>query len=379
MGRPDLAVRTGVSTCPDARAAVREMHDAIAQPDAALTMLFCSSRHDPAVLERELRRAFPGPAVVACSTAGEVTPEGYRSGSITGFSVASDALQATPVVLDELRDFGPAQAELATVALRRGIADARARIPDASTFAALLIDGVSAAEERVIAHLYRCLEGVPLVGGSAADDLRFERTWVYANGSLRGDRAVAVAVTTSLPFQVFKTQHFVPGDAKMVITGAIPERRVVYEIDGETAARAYADILGLRLDSLTPSTFSRFPVMIRIAGDGYVRSIARVNDDESLTFFCAIDEGMVLSTARATSLVDDTAAALDRVRAQVPDAPLVLGFECILRRLEIDERGLADDAGRVMRANRVVGFNTYGEQLNAIHINQTLTGVALGR
>jgi hypothetical protein len=28
--------------------------------------------------------------------------------------------------------------------------------------------------------------------------------------------------------------------------------------------------------------------------------------------------------------------------------------------------------------HRVVGFHTYGEQLNAMHLNQTLTGVAFG-
>jgi len=27
----------------------------------------------------------------------------------------------------------------------------------------------------------------------------------------------------------------------------------------------------------------------------------------------------------------------------------------------------------------VIGFNTYGEQFNGMHINQTFTGVAIGR
>jgi hypothetical protein len=30
-------------------------------------------------------------------------------------------------------------------------------------------------------------------------------------------------------------------------------------------------------------------------------------------------------------------------------------------------------------ANNAVGFSTYGEQFNGIHVNQTLTGVAIGR
>jgi hypothetical protein len=31
------------------------------------------------------------------------------------------------------------------------------------------------------------------------------------------------------------------------------------------------------------------------------------------------------------------------------------------------------------RKHGVVGFHTYGEQFNAMHLNQTLTGIAFGR
>ena len=31
------------------------------------------------------------------------------------------------------------------------------------------------------------------------------------------------------------------------------------------------------------------------------------------------------------------------------------------------------------RRNNVVGFNTYGEQYRSMHVNQTLTGVAIGK
>ena len=32
-----------------------------------------------------------------------------------------------------------------------------------------------------------------------------------------------------------------------------------------------------------------------------------------------------------------------------------------------------------LRSQNVIGFNTYGEQFNGMHINQTFTGVAIGR
>ena len=34
--------------------------------------------------------------------------------------------------------------------------------------------------------------------------------------------------------------------------------------------------------------------------------------------------------------------------------------------------------GELLAENQVVGFTTYGEQFNGMHVNQTFTGVALG-
>jgi hypothetical protein len=32
----------------------------------------------------------------------------------------------------------------------------------------------------------------------------------------------------------------------------------------------------------------------------------------------------------------------------------------------------------LLRANKVVGFNTYGEQFGTMHMSQTFTGIAFG-
>ncbi|HBM24342.1 MAG TPA: GfdT protein, partial [Alcanivorax sp.] len=46
---------------------------------------------------------------------------------------------------------------------------------------------------------------------------------------------------------------------------------------------------------------------------------------------------------------------------------------------EIEADGTVDQASALLRRHSVVGFNTYGEQFNGMHINQTMTGVAIGR
>jgi hypothetical protein len=231
----------------------------------------------------------------------------------------------------------------------------------------------------VIAGLYRALDDLPLFGGSAGDGVRFERTHLYHDGEFRTDCAILSVVHTAHPFVVFKTEHFVDSDKKMVITKADPARRIVTEINGEPAAPEYARMVGLEVEELTPMVFATYPVVVRIGGSLYVRSIQKVNPDGSLTFFCAIDEGIVLTVAQGVDILENLKGTLDRITEEVGAPQLILGCDCILRKLELDQRGLRSEVGRLLAAHNTVGFGTYGEQYHGMHVNQTLTGVAIGQ
>ena len=210
-----------------------------------------------------------------------------------------------------------------------------------------------------------------------ADGLSFGKSYVYFDGSFHADSAVLVLVTTPLPFRTFKTQHFVPTSERAVVTGADAERRIVSEIDGWPAAEAYARLIGASLTSLDPRSFSAQPMVVVIDGTTYVRSIQKANPDGSLTFFCAIEEGIVLRRARGVNLVGDLEHAFAEIRTAIGQPQLVIGCDCVLRKLEIAERGLVDRVEAVFRENNVVGFNSYGEQYGGVHVNQTSVGIAI--
>jgi hypothetical protein len=117
---------------------------------------------------------------------------------------------------------------------------------------------------------------------------------------------------------------------------------------------------------------------VLIDGANYVRSIQKVNPDGSLKFYCAIERGVVLRVAKGIDLVANLEGALSQVRAQIGPPQLVLTCDCILRKLEIAEEGLDEAVSDLLRRNNAVGFNTYGEQFCGVHVNQTLTAIALG-
>ena len=71
--------------------------------------------------------------------------------------------------------------------------------------------------------------------------------------------------------------------------------------------------------------------------------------------------------------------ALERLDEELGGIDFVLGFDCVHRRLEAENRQVIRQISDIFRRFRVVGFNTYGEQFNAMHLNHTFTGVAFGR
>jgi hypothetical protein len=374
----NLKIRKGCSQSSDPARAARELYEQIAQPDISLALFFCAPEYDREALGREMRRHFDGTHLIGCTTAGEITPLGYLNGSLTGVSIAGEGFCAAAGRLDNLGNFKFTQGEALAQSMIAALKNRGLKPTEANTFGFLLIDGLSRQEEAVVSSLSRSLNDIHLVGGSAGDGVRFQETGIYHDGAFHSDSAVFVLACTSYPFQVFKTEHFVSSGKKMVVTGADCSRRIVTEINGYPAGREYARVVELEVEELSPMIFAAYPVVVRIGGDYYVRSIQKVNEDESLTFFCAIDEGIVLTVGLGVDMIKNLEGLFQKVRAKIGKPQLVLGCDCILRHLELDQKGIKERAGEIFLENNVVGFSTYGEQFNAMHVNQTFTGVAIG-
>jgi hypothetical protein len=372
-----LSVRKGASSIADAQQAVSELAGQIRQPDIAVIIFFCSSRYDLNTLGAALKEHFDCP-LIGCTTAGEITAEaGYLQDGLVGVSLSSDELKVHHRLIYPLDKFGLADAEKLTQGVRRALTLAD-EFDAEKMFGLLLVDGLSMLEEQVVASLYSQLGNVPIIGGSAGDDLNFHKAHVYWDGKFIDNAALFTLFETTLPFETFQTQHFEPTETRLVITESDCVTRTVKEINGGPAAQEYAEAVGLEVKELTPQVFAAYPVMLKIDGEYYVRSIQKANPDGSLTFYCAIDNGLVLTVAKGTALLENLRQRLEKIHEDIPNVKLVLGCDCILRRLELQQKNLLEEARDILRGSEFIGFSTYGEQYNGIHVNQTLTGIALG-
>lgn len=371
-------VRRAQSSAHDARLAVQELHAGLKQDDLNLVIFFCSSEYDLDTMADEFNRLFPGVTVVGCTTAGEIGPVGYCQRSLVGASFAGNVCIAASGRIDDLQHFeiGRGQAFANSVLQQLEVLSPASNLTN--TFAFLLIDGLSVREEPVVRTLQSVLGRIPLIGGSAGDDLKFNRTWVFHDRAFHTDSAVLLLISTDLPFKTFKTQHFISENERLVVTEADAPRRIVKEINGLPAAEEYARVVGTTVDKLSPEYFAAFPVVVVIDGTDYVRSIQKFNPDGSLTFYCAIEEGLVLRVARGQDMLTNLEQTFAGLRTEIGEPAVVFGCDCILRNLEMTQSGLRGKIGDILEQNKVIGFSTYGEQYGGVHVNQTFTGIAIG-
>ncbi|HWK46293.1 MAG TPA: nitric oxide-sensing protein NosP [Stellaceae bacterium] len=379
---PTTQLRRGGSSAAEPWSAVGELYRQIGGPDLAFVLIFCSPHYVLSELAAAIRYHFGDTNVFGCTTAGEITPFGYISGGLSGIGFPSGDFAIASTLFQDLKDFKIAttieRTRLVMAAQADLAADSDGRFSPGEAFALLLVDGMSVREEQLVSAIGNTLNGTPLVGGSAGDGMNFSRCYVFHDGRFIDDAAVLLLIMTRRRFSVFKTEHFVPTDCKMVVTGADLDQRRVYEINAEPAASEYARLVGLAGTPLSPKIFAAHPVMVRVGGQYHVRAIQKVNPDHSLTFLCAIDEGIVLTVAKGVDILEDLKDLFRRLRHDVGPPDLIIGCDCVLRNLEIEQRRLKSAVSALFVEQHVVGFCTYGEQYMSMHVNQTFTGVIIG-
>jgi hypothetical protein len=354
--------------------AVEALAQALGQGPFALVILFISPRADMAGLSARLDGVFADTPVMGCTTAGEIGSTGYTEGQIVAVALPSAHFAAEALLVPDLDDLNPQALISQLIRVRQGLIRAR---PDwQHEFAFLLVDGLSIREDELTGALASGLGPVPLFGGSAGDGTRFKETFVLYRGRALRNAAVLAMLRSDCRVKVFSLDHLVPTDRRMVVTEADPRTRTVRRINAEPAAREYARLLGKDPAQLTSFTFAAHPVVVRIGGKHHVRAIQQVAENGDLVFFSAIDEGLVLTLAEPRDMVAHLEAELGALaKGGAPDA--IIACDCILRRMEAMEKQRTGAVSALLQQHRVLGFSTYGEQLNSMHVNQTMTGVAI--
>ena len=372
-----MRIEKGRSAHPDADLAVNQaVADMTGEPE--IVFVFASTSQDPAGVYRALSARFPDSPIVGCTTAGEQIDEHHSNGGLVVLSASETGMSWSVEVLEALDKAQEEDVARSVGSLIDASGIDTEELKDHEAVCLLFIDGLSGTEERISASLAEALEGIPLAGGSAGDDLKFEETRVFGPGGAQTNAAVLVLARSldGSPVRVIKHQHFKSTPKSLVVTSA--EGRTVHEFDGYPAVEGYARALGVATEEVTADLCFMHPVTFACNGELYVRSIRALDDDGSIHFYCAVEEGMVLDVGGHHDMQE--ALRSDLLSDDAPRPELIISFNCILRALEATAKDLHDALGATLEnsSDNLVGFDTYGEQLNGLHINQTLVAACFG-
>ena len=364
----------------DPLAAMDEIMSQIGGEPLAGVLIFCSHRYDRGALARAININSEGVPVIGCTSSGELTEVGYDQHSLSFIGFPSAGFHFVSHCFDDVENFDPVSARetiraLAAVADR----DSRKLGEKINHVALFLVDGLSHREELLTMTIQDALGDIPLIGGSSGDGLAFRETAIFEGGRFHKRAAVVAILSSARPMHVFKSQHYRPGASKMVITGAIPQDRIVTEINAEPAASEYLRLAGHAGEALGVEFYAAHPPMVRAGGEYHVRSIQSANPDGSLSFYCAIDEGIVLTIGEPLDRISCMEKLFNEISDQIGSVDRIIAFDCVLNRIDAEQRQINRDVSRLYSEHRVVGFNTYGEQYHALHVNQTFSGLAIGR
>ncbi len=367
-------VSVTASTSSDTAAAVAEIAGALS--DCTLVIAFHSVRHDASAVAEGLLRALPGACTLGCTTTGEIGPDGLIEGGVVALGLRR-GVRCAARVLDPQAVFARGPGLLEDMAQELGTTTAR--LDPRRHLLVVLTDGLSLNEERLAASLRFAAPSLRLVGGSAADDLAMRATSVFLNGRVHPSAHLVALLDSELAFEVLNVHHFSPTDERVVITGADPGRRRISEINGRPAVREMARIQGLDPAAVRadPDLLLSQPVQLAfvVGGALYVRSVLGLDGDE-LVMASAVEEGSVLRVVRGEALTERTRAGVSATLGRLPGpAAGMLLFNCAGRMREAAALGQPEALFEAMVQAPAVGFHTYGEQLDGMHVNHTLTGV----
>ncbi|WP_339767206.1 nitric oxide-sensing protein NosP [uncultured Paraglaciecola sp.] len=376
----DVKTVTAISRSEDPSIASHELRQQLSDSDISFVLFYCSSIYPLDALALQMTSAFSGIDVVGCTTAGEITPKGYEQHSIIAIGFSSKYFAISAQIVESMEKFSLIDAQETVNKLTEACYLKKLTPIKSNSFILTLLDGLSSDEEQFLVTLNSASAGIPHFGGSAGDDIHLAKTHVFYQGSFFQNAAIVIMVNTKCAFEVFSCNHIKEPISKVVVTAAHAESRTVYELNAEPAALEYARLLNVKVEDLSPAVFALNPLAVKVGSQYYIRAIQKVNEvDHSLTFYCAVDVGIVLSTVEMDDIFSTLNGTLSRMVSTYGEPDLVLTCDCFLRRLEIEQRGLLSQAKALQERYNISGFNTYGEHIDGTHLNQTFTGVFIAR
>ena len=321
----------------DAEQAVNEICSKLKKAKSAYTAIifFASIEYDFKKLSELLKENFPQAEVVGSSTAGEITADGFTKRSLVVNALADSGsvrTQFSGVLLEDANNFPIVyKDDIIKAASAIGISLSSAGI-SRNSFAMTFICGLLNAEEIVLSVLYSLVKDSDFLtaGGSAGDDMRFQKTLVSYNGKVSDMGAVILFVKTTGKFTIYKENIFQPSGKHVMLTQVDPEKHIISSIDGQNPKKRYAQVLGINeanvANALLDHPFGRV-----FGNEVFIASLVQFDMAGKLTTYARVLQNSVQEILEPVDVLNTAENSCKDVLEEIKNPGCVILFNCILR------------------------------------------------
>ncbi|PIQ82572.1 MAG: hypothetical protein COV76_02965 [Candidatus Omnitrophica bacterium CG11_big_fil_rev_8_21_14_0_20_64_10] len=366
-------VGIGQSKRPDSLQAGKEAAgqalEKIGQQRPDLVLVFASVRFEQEALLKGVTSITQDAPMAGCSTAGEILSAGPSRRSVVVMAIRSDTLSTSVGIGAGVGD------QPLTAGHDAAFSASQSKLSAPHVFLSFS-DGLTGNGAEVMRGIQEVLgRSFPIVGGAAADDFAFKKTYQYFNGKVYTDAAVGVLLAGPISIGIGTRHGWKPLGKPRTVTKAT--HNIVELLDGHSAVNLYETYFGREgagsaLQSETLADMSIvYPLGMPVPDEEeyLLRNVMRVDPDGALVYAGEIPEGSrvrLMMGSKEKAFEASRRAAQQAVNGLKPRIPtFALAFSSCSRL-----RLFGHEAWREVAAIRkelgaqvpFAGFYDYGEQ-----------------
>jgi hypothetical protein len=365
-----MNIKVAYSTKEKVEEIAEEIGKELADFDAKAVIFFASSKFDADDMSSSMQKKFGNVPTFGCTTSGEIVSGQMLNNSVVAMAMNSRIIEDLDIqILPNISKEPKEAVAKAFQAFENKFGQPMAEMDFQKYVGIVLIDGLQGAEENIMEKIGD-LTNVTFIGGSAGDDLKFVKTHVFSEGKAYSNAVLLILIKAATAFDFIKTQSFTVINKSLIATKVDTAKREVLEFNNQPAAVAYAEAVGVPVESVADHFMSN-PVGLMTGDEPYVRSPQRL-EGQRIVFYCNLLEGMELSLLKSEDIVQDTKTAIEKKNKEFGPISGIINFHCILRTLELKNKNQTEAYGKLFSDIPTIGFSTYGEEFVG-HINQTAT------
>jgi hypothetical protein len=365
-------IGSGVSTRLDSFAAGKEAaetayyHIGTHKPDLILTFISTIFGQQEAI--EGIRSVITEGSLIGCSSAGSISQDGLLRASIAVFTIYSDYLSFS-------LGLGKRVSVNSRFAGHEAAKDAFSNsIKDKTKQAFLMFsDGLKGNGADILRGAQEILgTRFPIIGGAAADELCFQKTYQYLNNNIYTDCAVGLLISGNINIGIGRAHGWLPIGKPHEVTKA--KGNIIREIDKKPASKIYEEYFDKKYHELKDRRIGNlgtgYPLGIKFKekNEYLIRIPIKIEEDGSLVLSADVPEGeyinLMIGDKNATLKATETACTKASEHMLSHDIKFITVFSNIAR-----YKLLRKDSQKEMAIIKqtfgdnvpILGFYTYGE------------------